>query len=211
MKNKKGFTIVELVIVIAVIAILAAVLIPTFSGVIQKSNASAALQEATSVMKSTLAMSETAILSDNTMFIEGGDNGVTYEFRYAGNKIQAVEKPSSGFPKLSPIAGGTKSEYNETKYDRIIVSAELISEGTPCTFDANKSTKVKKIIKEVFGASQDVAIVATPDNFADANAKCALSVKIGDADPVIIGVYVNSDYPTDVVTFIPATQKDATT
>ena len=31
--NKKGFTIVELVVVIAVIAILAAVMIPTFSGV----------------------------------------------------------------------------------------------------------------------------------------------------------------------------------
>ena len=44
--NKKGFTIVELVIVIAVIAILAAVLIPTFSGVVKKANASAALQEA---------------------------------------------------------------------------------------------------------------------------------------------------------------------
>lgn len=36
--NKRGFTIVELVIVIAVIAILAAVLIPTFSGVINKAN-----------------------------------------------------------------------------------------------------------------------------------------------------------------------------
>lgn len=46
LKNKKGFTIVELVIVIAVIAILAAVLIPTFSGVIEKANKSAALQEA---------------------------------------------------------------------------------------------------------------------------------------------------------------------
>lgn len=44
--NRKGFTIVELVIVIAVIAILAAVLIPTFSGIIDKANNSAALQEA---------------------------------------------------------------------------------------------------------------------------------------------------------------------
>lgn len=34
LKNKKGFTIVELVIVVAVIAILAAVLIPTFSNVV---------------------------------------------------------------------------------------------------------------------------------------------------------------------------------
>ena len=48
MKNtkKKGFTLVELVIVIAVIAILAAVLIPTFSNVIERANQSKALQAA---------------------------------------------------------------------------------------------------------------------------------------------------------------------
>ncbi len=51
MKNtkKRGFTIVELVIVIAVIAILAAVLIPTFSNVISKSKESAAMQEARAI------------------------------------------------------------------------------------------------------------------------------------------------------------------
>lgn len=38
--NKKGFTIVELVIVVAVIAILAAVLIPTFSSIVRKANVS---------------------------------------------------------------------------------------------------------------------------------------------------------------------------
>lgn len=44
--NKKGFTIVELVIVIAVIAILAAVLIPTFASVTNRANESAAMQKA---------------------------------------------------------------------------------------------------------------------------------------------------------------------
>lgn len=46
MKNtkKKGFTIVELVIVIAVIGILSAILIPTFSGLVQRAQ-DAALQE----------------------------------------------------------------------------------------------------------------------------------------------------------------------
>ena len=39
--SKKGFTIVELIIVIAVIAVLAAVLIPTFSNLIQKANEAA--------------------------------------------------------------------------------------------------------------------------------------------------------------------------
>ena len=44
--NNKGFTIVELVIVIAVIAILAAVMIPTFSRVVTNAQESAALQKA---------------------------------------------------------------------------------------------------------------------------------------------------------------------
>ena len=38
--GKRGFTIVELVVVIAVVAILAAVLIPTFASVIKKANVS---------------------------------------------------------------------------------------------------------------------------------------------------------------------------
>jgi len=42
--RKKGFTIVELVIVVAVIAILAAVLIPTFSNLVKKANESADIQ-----------------------------------------------------------------------------------------------------------------------------------------------------------------------
>ncbi|MBR4017842.1 MAG: prepilin-type N-terminal cleavage/methylation domain-containing protein, partial [Oscillospiraceae bacterium] len=41
---KKGFTIVELVIVIAVVAILAAVLIPTFASLIKKANMSVDMQ-----------------------------------------------------------------------------------------------------------------------------------------------------------------------
>ena len=48
--NKKGFTIVELVIVIAVIAILSAVLIPTFAGITNKAKESAAIQQTTNVV-----------------------------------------------------------------------------------------------------------------------------------------------------------------
>ena len=50
-KLRKAFTIVELVIVIAVIAILAAVLIPTFSNVIKNSKESAALSDANKAYK----------------------------------------------------------------------------------------------------------------------------------------------------------------
>ena len=44
--NKKGFTIVELVIVIAVIGILAAVLIPTFGTIVTDANKTATIQAA---------------------------------------------------------------------------------------------------------------------------------------------------------------------
>ena len=49
--NKKGFTIVELVIVIAVIAVLAGVMIPTFTGILNTAHESAALQRATAAYK----------------------------------------------------------------------------------------------------------------------------------------------------------------
>ncbi len=55
--TKKGFTIVELVIVIAIIAILAAVLIPTFASLIQKANTSADIQ-ACREMNTFLAVNE---------------------------------------------------------------------------------------------------------------------------------------------------------
>ena len=58
--NRKGFTIVELVIVIAVIAILAAVLIPTFASIIKKANLSSD-QSAVRNMNTALA-ADTAVV-----------------------------------------------------------------------------------------------------------------------------------------------------
>ena len=56
MRTRKGFTIVELVVVIAVIAILAAVLIPSFSGVVEKTDRSTALKLAEAAYKEARAL-----------------------------------------------------------------------------------------------------------------------------------------------------------
>ena len=61
--NRKGFTIVELVIVIAVIAILAAVLIPTFSNLIKKANESSDIQAVRQM--NTLLKAEGAVEKNN--------------------------------------------------------------------------------------------------------------------------------------------------
>ena len=90
MKNlkKKGFTIVELVIVIAVVAILAAVLIPTFVNLTKKANISAD-QQAVRHMNTVLTTAQ----ATNKLVVEGNDpqtsinifktlvdDGYSYEF-----------------------------------------------------------------------------------------------------------------------------------
>ena len=78
--NKKGFTIVELVIVIAVIAILVAALIPTFSGVIEKANKSSDLQAARNSFTNYYANLEGKNMEslDKSIFVFKGANNYSY-------------------------------------------------------------------------------------------------------------------------------------
>ena len=63
--NKKGFTIVELVIVIAVIAILSAVLIPTFGGITEKAQESKRDQAAKNALTSIIGTTDFTTKSMN--------------------------------------------------------------------------------------------------------------------------------------------------
>ena len=89
--NKKGFTIVELVIVIAVIAILAGVLIPTFSGIVKNAKESKALQEARNIYTNYLAAKNGVV--EDTVYIKSND----LYFQVTGNKIteKPVDKPTA--------------------------------------------------------------------------------------------------------------------
>ena len=91
MKNtkKKGFTIVELVIVIAVIAILAAVAIPTFSNVITKAKESKALQEATNAYKEVLAdaLADDGVVGEKDIKAK---NGYTFTMNADGTLVDGT-------------------------------------------------------------------------------------------------------------------------
>ena len=74
--NRKGFTTVELIIVIAVIAILATVLIPTFSNLINKANDSNALQTASAAWKN-YTIEHSLTFSTDIVSIKVGDKFFT--------------------------------------------------------------------------------------------------------------------------------------
>ncbi len=95
--NKKGFTIVELVIVIAVVAILAAVLIPTFIGLMQTAKTSADIQLVTSLNK-VMAMQEAL----------DGKNGTMY------NALQDAKANGYDLSKLTPTSEGNDIVWDQT-------------------------------------------------------------------------------------------------
>ena len=111
-KLKKGFTLVELVIVIAVIAILSAVLIPTFGNVIGNAKESAAKSEvsntitqyttnqASNQLPSDLPQEGYIILFKSEQIVAGTgysdsykDANISYVFSYNNGKLETVENP----------------------------------------------------------------------------------------------------------------------
>ncbi len=105
--KKKGFTIVELVIVIAVIAILAAVLIPTFNNVVTKANKSAALQEARNAYTEALAEA----MADGKI-TESGEEVTTsngFKFNFTAANSCTVDEPSDFDYEVSVSANGEVS------------------------------------------------------------------------------------------------------
>ena len=126
-KTRKGFTIVELVIVIAVIAILSAVLIPTFSGIIKKANLSADQQ---AVRQMNTALQVASIDQDideiedvRQILEEAGFNAKSYNA--LTNKTRFVWVKNQGMV----------AHVDETNGDKIIFPEELkdiLVESTNC-------------------------------------------------------------------------------
>lgn len=115
--NKKGFTIVELVIVIAVIAILAGVLIPTFATVVEKANKSSAQQQA----KNFYTLLEAATAAPTKYEMTNGDNKTTYTLSMQKTGL-VVSKTYTGDQQhadaaimLMAILGDDVKTYNGAK------------------------------------------------------------------------------------------------
>ncbi len=122
--NKKGFTIVELVIVIAVVAILAAVLIPTFANLINKANISADQQLIANINKAlstdeilnskpeTLSTVKNALVENGIKAdVEATAKDMIFVYDYASNRVLYVNESTKECTYPKAEAGA----YDNTK------------------------------------------------------------------------------------------------
>ena len=185
MKNRKGFTIVELVIVIAVIAILAAVLIPTFSGVISKANQSAAQQTAMQAVKAGLFCITTAQLPENTFVLlntnkNNSEANPDYGYTYTGNQLSD--------PKADLYTGEANALVFNTTY---INGQNTILINNDTTFAAG-------MLKVIYGA----ASVSINEGTATIVIGQADTTENGEENDITLKVGYSNDMPKNAIVFV---------
>ena len=159
--NKKGFTIVELVVVVAVIAILAAVLIPVFSGIIDKANLSAdekalhdmntaiAMESADTLEEAMAALAKHKINAENLIPVSAG---YSFVWNNTDKKIDLVESSkvdediNNSYKEIAVTVNTTEAFLNaideDYKYIKLdadvnIDTSDLDIKGDNVTIDLN--------------------------------------------------------------------------
>jgi len=190
--NKKGFTIVELVIVIAVIGILAGVLIPTFSSITQKAQQSAALQEATAGRNAVLALTN-GVMPEGSQFYVGelDTNSSKFDtkfiFKYEAGAMEALEA------KNNPTTPRTDAK----EYTCYIAASQAIEPETGAALLDGADNKYALAIAKLAGyvAGEGVAV---PDvDLASDNSH--FTITFGDTT---VNVYWTSDVKDSLIIFL---------
>ncbi len=176
--KKRGFTIVELIIVIAVIAILAAVLIPTFSNLISRANESVDIQAARN-MNTFLATAKytdgvNSILDVYDVFEESGFKVENYSPLYKGRHYYY----DIGYNKILYVDDNGKVLYPEehkglTNVGRnwCSLSMETMAEQKPAKYDPKGETVTATVTK-----ADELAYVVTNFNNNQSNKSLTLTI-----------------------------------
>lgn len=171
--KKKGFTIVELVIVIAVISILAAVTIPAFSSIVRKAQISAASQ-----------------LSANFNKAVVGYEAVNAPITLMHDAVTAVE--DYGFEQSDLVDDdGRYYVVWDSEIKRFVVLDE--EEGTVCGEEGNTTplTKLWKAVSEI--PSEQLTSLYLTDEFDEKTVSVTVGIDVGNNETVEEIIYTDTD------------------
>lgn len=223
MKNRKGFTIVELVIVIAVIAILAAVLIPTFTTVTANARASAAQSQAKNAQEALLSNTE-GQMPENTLFAVNSDSKADADYFFVIENRKLEQKDVKKFAADTKYPQGEAS----TDYAGGIFSV-FVSAGRFGDLANDKKNNIDALIKDVLDYKLSGKVdkkdgtnvgewVATVDSEAEGkdhnvapgiksdpyetSAYAVWKYKAKDETTALVKVYYNADLADTCVAFI---------
>lgn len=137
LKDKKGFTLVELIVVLVILAILAALLVPALTGYIDRANEEKVVAEARMALMAAQtqgsieyakAPAGTPIVFDTTANTESDTDG---KVTLAGlNKLDDVELTTTNLTKLTYANGK-------------VATMEYVSAGYTATYDGTTLTAAK--------------------------------------------------------------------
>lgn len=202
MKNtKKGFTLVELVIVIAVIAILAGVLIPTFSNVVANASRSADLQEITQKVEAAYL----AYVTENS----DAPKGIG---RITDNNSEAVFDSTED----SKHYGFTNAATPDETYDAYVVVGKkgyafeiTMENGSYVVTDLDRKYDDNDVLTSAITASVDDIVVVAADPGTSTlekklagygvTASCPKKNMYFAGDEVTVTVTVKDTFPTEKV------------
>ena len=223
MRNKKGFTLVELVIVIAVIAILAGVMIGTFASVVKKAKESAKMQEMANQKQQQMIDDIDAKLKDDawlgwevfeTKLVEAVSKAMSGKVVDADKskevKAAVEEAVSAAFAKYASSLGTGKTGLTEEQVKYIVESALAKNSYTGVT-----EAQVKAIVNNAVSGTSTLTkaqvntIVSQIVNAASDESKLTLSqinIAIQDLIKKVEGTKTLTD--ADVTAAVTKAMKD---
>lgn len=147
MKNKKGFTLVELIVVLVILVILAALLIPALTGYIDKANEEKVVATTRMVvMAAQTEASEKYGLKAAGQLNGGNDITVSYDGTTAtaavdGIDIKAIGKLAEVMDDADAFVNGVTSISVTINAKGTVTDATVVQSGFTCTYDADGTDK----------------------------------------------------------------------